>query len=139
MDDWGFLENYRYLIRDRNTKFTDSSSTIIKSSRVAPLKLPARSSNLNALAERWVRPVKEETLSKLILIGKASLQRLLGEYLTHSLYERYQQGKGNVLLFPSSQVPTACRKQTVCCRELWGDYWDTTTGRPQEFFGYMRM
>ncbi len=117
MDEWGFLENCRYLIHDRDTKFTSSFRAIIKSSRVEPLKLPARSPNLNSYAERWVRSVKEEALSKLILIGEASLRRVLQEYLAHYHQERNHQGKGNVLLFPSSKAPTTGRNQSVCCRE----------------------
>ena len=120
MDEWGFLENCRYLIHDRDTKFTDSFRAIIKSCHVEPLKLPARSPNLNAYAERWVRSVKEEALSKLILIGEASLRRVLREYLTHYHQERNHQGKGNVLLFPSSQTPSIGRNQSVCCRERLG-------------------
>jgi hypothetical protein len=120
MDEWGFLENCRYLIYDRDTKFTSSFRAIIKSSRVEPLKLPARSPNLNAHAERWVRSVKEEALSKLILFGETSLRCVLREYLTHFHQERNHQGKGNVLLFPSSQEPTTCRDQCVCCRERLG-------------------
>ena len=54
MDEWGFLESRRYLIHDRDTKFTDSFRAIVKSSDVEPLKLPARSPNLNACAERFV-------------------------------------------------------------------------------------
>ena len=45
--------------------------------------LPARSPNLNAFAERWVRSVKEECLSKLILFGETSLRRVVFEYLEH--------------------------------------------------------
>jgi transposase InsO family protein len=72
-DEWGFLEGCRYLIHDRDTKYTDSFRAIVKSSHVEPLKLPARSPNLNAYAERWVKSVKEECLSKLILFGEKSL------------------------------------------------------------------
>jgi putative transposase len=75
MEEWGFLENCRYLIHDRDTKFTDSFRTLIKSSHVEPLKLPARSPNLNAHAERWVKSVKDECLSKLIIFGGASLRQ----------------------------------------------------------------
>ena len=120
MDEWGFLENCRYLIHDRDTKFTDQFRTIIKSSRVEPLKLPAQSPNLNAYAERWVRSVKEEALSKLILFGESSLRRVLREYLKYYHQERNHQDKGNVLLFPSSQAPTTGRNQSVCCRERLG-------------------
>ena len=50
---------------------------------IVALKLPARSPNLNAFAERWVRSVKQKCLSKLILFGEVSLRRALAEYLTH--------------------------------------------------------
>jgi putative transposase len=101
MHEWGFLENCQYLIHDRDTKFTDSFRAIVKSSHVEPLKLPAQSPNLNAFAERWVKSVKEECLSNLILFGEASLRRALREYVTHYHTERNHQGKSNVLLFPS--------------------------------------
>ncbi len=120
MDEWGFLEGRRYLIHDRDTKFTESFRRIIKSNDVEPLKLPARSPNLNAYAERWVRSVKEEALSKLILFGETSLRRVLREYVTHYHEERNHQGKGNVLLFPSNQESSTCRDQPVCCRERLG-------------------
>ena len=77
MDEWGFLESRRYLIHDRDTKFNDSFRTIVKSGYVEPLKLSARSPNLNAYAERWVKSVKDECLSKLILFGERSLWHAL--------------------------------------------------------------
>ena len=120
MDEWGFLEGRRYLIHDRDTKYTDAFRRRIKSSDVEPLKLPARSPNLNAYAERWVRSVKEEALSTLILFSEASLRRVLHEYVTHFHQERNHQGKGNVLLFPSNEQPTNCRDRPVCCRERLG-------------------
>ena len=120
MDEWGFLSNCRYLIHDRDTKFTDSFRAIVKSGHVDPLKLPARSPNLNAHAERWVKSVKEECLSKLILFGEASLRRVLREYVTHFHQERNHQGKGNVLLFPLKQPSSPRPERSVCCRERLG-------------------
>jgi transposase InsO family protein len=120
MDEWGFLESRRYLIHDRDTKFTDSFRAIVKSSDVEPLKLPARSPNLNAYAERWVRSVKEESLSKLILFGEASLRRTLREYVTHYHEERNHQGKGNVLLFPLNRPSARSSDRSVRCRERLG-------------------
>ena len=69
MDDCGALRDCRYLLHDRDTKFTRSFRAILVSGRVKPLALPARSPNLNAYAERWVRSVKEECLSKVILFA----------------------------------------------------------------------
>jgi hypothetical protein len=80
--------------------------------------LPARSPNLNAYAERWVRSVKEECLSKVILFGERSLRRALSEYVEHFHAERNHQGKGNVLLFPRGT--NISRDGPVQCRERLG-------------------
>ena len=120
MDEWGFLKGRRYLIHDRDTKFTDSFRAIIKSGHVEPLKLPARSPNFNAYAERWVKSVKEEALSKLILLGEASLRRVLSEYLVHFHAERNHQGKGNVLLFPTATQAKNRVDGSVACKEHLG-------------------
>src|SRR5580765_4026172 len=98
----GPLRDCRYLLHDRGTKYTQSFRAIIASDQVEPLLLPARSPNLNAYAERWVRSVKEECLSKVILFGEHSLPRALSNYVDHFHAERNHQGKGNVLLFPRS-------------------------------------
>ena len=79
MEGCGALRDCRYLLHDRDTKYTQSFRAIIASGRVEPLALPARSPNLNAYAERWVRSVKEECLSKVILLGERSLRRALNE------------------------------------------------------------
>jgi len=120
MDEWGVLGNCRYLVHDRDTKFTDSFRAIVRSSQVEPLKLPARSPNLNAYAERWIRSVKEESLSKLILFGEASLRRTLREYLTHHHTERNHQGKDNVLLFPAATKAMNRVDGSVGCKERLG-------------------
>jgi hypothetical protein len=75
---------------------------------------------LNAFAERWVKSVKEECLSKLILFGEASLRRALREYLTHFHQERNHQGKGNVLLFPTATKAVNHVDGSVCCKERLG-------------------
>src|SRR3984885_14391537 len=106
MEGCSVLRDCRYLLHDRDTKYTQSFRTIIASGRVEPLALPARSPNLNACAERWVRSVKE-CLSKIILFGERSLRRALCEYVEHYHAERNHQGKSNVLLF--RRVTETCR------------------------------
>jgi putative transposase len=118
MEGWGALRDRRYLLHDRDTKYTHSFRAIIASGRVKPLPLPARSPNLNAYAERWVRSVKDECLSKVLLFGERSLRRALSEYVEHYHAERNHQGKGNVLLFPrDADIRHA---QTMQCRERLG-------------------
>jgi putative transposase len=114
MEGYGALRDCRYLLHDRDTKYTQSFQAIIASGGVEPLVLPARSPNLNAYAERWVRSVKEECLSKVMLFGERSLRRALSEYVEHFHAPRNHQGRGNVLLFPGGtnirrDGPVGCR------------------------------
>jgi putative transposase len=118
MERWGFLGDCRYLLHDRDAKYTESFRAIMKAGGVEPVVLPARSPNLNAYSERWVRSVKEDCLSKLILFGERSLRRALQNYLAHYHEERNHQGKNNVLLFP--RVGTGRRADPVQCRERLG-------------------
>ena len=118
MEGCGFLANCRYLIHDRDTKYTRSFRAIINTGDVTALPLPARSPNLNAFAERWVKSVKDECLSKLILFGERSLRRALENYLVHYHQERNHQGKDNVLLFP--QIRATRTANPVQCRDRLG-------------------
>jgi len=112
------LGTCRDLRHDRDTKLTPSFRAILASSKVDPLAPPAQSPNLNAYAERWVRSVKEECLSRLVLFGERSLRRALGEYVDHYHAERNHQGKGHILLFPRARDRQ--RMGPVRCRERWG-------------------
>src|SRR5207237_499416 len=119
MEEWGFLSPGQYLIHDRNGKYCPTFQHIIDGAGVTQVTLPPRSPNLNAYAERWVRSVKKEYLSRLILFGEASLRHALTQYVEHFHHEQNHQDKGNVLLFPAvSQdpectVPIQCRERLV--------------------------
>ena len=67
------------------------------------LALP--SPDLNSDAECWVRSVKDECLSRLILFGEGSLRRAVSNLLEHFYQERNHQGMGNLLLFSTGSVP----------------------------------
>jgi transposase InsO family protein len=120
MEDWGFLRGRRYLLHDRDTKFRRSFRALIESGSVETIRLPARSPNLNSYAERWVRSVKEECLSRLILFGESSLRRALQQYVLHYHEERNHQGKENLILFPLEPEGVRKRKGAVRCRERLG-------------------
>jgi putative transposase len=119
MEEWGFLSAGQYLIHDRDGKYCPAFQRIIDAAGVTRVPLPPRSPNLNAYAERWVRSVKEECLSRLILFGEASLCHALAQYVEHFHHERNHQGKGNVLLFPAVSQ-NADRQGPIQCRERLG-------------------
>jgi putative transposase len=104
MEGTGFLSNCRYLLHDRDSKYCASFCELITTEKIKTLALPPKSPNLNAFAERWVRSVKEECLSKLILFGERSLKRALHHYEIHYHEERNHQGKDNLLLFPPQRT-----------------------------------
>ena len=65
-DSEGFLKGARYLIHDRDPLFTEAFRGLLETSGVQTLKLPARSPDLNAYAERFVRSIKSECLAQII-------------------------------------------------------------------------
>jgi hypothetical protein len=112
--DSGALLHQRFLLHDRDTKFCPGFRSTLREGGVEPMRLPPSSPDLNAFAERWVRSVKQECLSKLILFGESSLRRALTEYVAHFHCERNHQGKGYVLLFPEPIHNDSPRARIEC-------------------------
>jgi hypothetical protein len=118
MEQWGFLGNCRYLLHDRDGKFCPAFDRIIEWGNVKPS--PASPVQFKRLFGGWVKSVKEECLSQLILFGEFSLRRALQQYLLHSREERNHQGKGNTLLFPSQSRWVGSDQGSVQCHQRLG-------------------
>jgi putative transposase len=114
------LGHQKYILHDRDTKFCSGFRSTLSSGGLQPLRLPAHSPNLNPFAERWVRSVKQECLSKLILFSESSLKRVLTEYLAHYHAERNHQGNHNLLLFPAPADADPHTSRVVCKQRLGG-------------------
>ncbi|MBF0121608.1 MAG: transposase [Desulfobacterales bacterium] len=122
MDGWGFLKECgcKYLIHDRDSKFCESFLKIIQDAGVKTLRLPIKSPNLNAIAERWIRSTKFECISRLLFFGEQSLINALRNFSAHYHEERNLQGKGNVLLFPADDYDSENKIGDIKCRERIG-------------------
>jgi putative transposase len=116
--DSGFLNGARYLIHDRDPLFTKRFRDILGPSGVKTVKLPARSPNLNAYAERFVHSVKSECLAKIIPLGERHLRKAVKEYTEHYHLERNHQGLDNELVEKLSS--NRDRDDAVECRERLG-------------------
>jgi len=103
MED-GFLRGRKYLIHDRDPLFTQSFQQALAAAGVKAVKLPPRSPNLNAYAERFVRTIKESCLDRIIIFGEQGLRTAISEFVTHYHFERNHQGLGNQLVLSSAQV-----------------------------------
>ena len=94
----GFLRGKRYLIHDRDPLYTtEGFHEILKSSGIEPVKLPARSPDLNCYAERYVKSVKSECLDYLILSSVTQLEYALGQYSEYYHHERIHQSLGRII------------------------------------------
>ena len=114
----GFISGCRYLIHDRASVFSDDFRMILHAGGVESVRLPARSPNLNAFAERFVRSIKESCLDRMVLIGESSLHRAASEFLLHYHAERNHQGLGNKIIRPEfAQCPS---QAAINCRERLG-------------------
>ena len=94
----GCLRRARPLIHDRDPLSTRVFGEILESAGVQPIRLPPKSPNLNAYAERFVRSIKEECLTRVVPLGEGHLRRLVYEYREHDHRERNHQGLDNQLL-----------------------------------------
>jgi transposase InsO family protein len=114
----GFLAGCRYLIHDRSSLFTPEFAMILQSAGIETVRLPARSPNLNAYAERYVRTIKEGCLDRMILIGEGSLRRAIAEFVVHYHTERNHQSLENKIIGPEfAAFPST---GAVRCRERLG-------------------
>jgi transposase InsO family protein len=116
--DDGFLKKTRYLIHDRDPLFTEAFRELLKPSGVKTVKLPVRSPNLNAYAERFVRSIKSECLAKIVPLGERHLREAVKEYTEHYHRERNHQGLDNELIEKS--VSRSSNDEVVDCRERLG-------------------
>ena len=114
----GALTGAHYLIHDRDPLFTHAFREILRSSGVNTVRLPARSPNLNAYAERFVRSIESECLSQVIPLGERHLRNTVKEFTAHYHLERNQQGLNNRLIEDNRGEPNL--KTTIGCREKLG-------------------
>jgi putative transposase len=110
----GFLNGRRFLIIDRDAKFSRTFKSILEGSGVEILLTSYLAPNMNAHAERFVRSIKSECLDQMIFPGRKSLVRAISEYADHYHEERSHQGIGNELISaaePQSKGDVASRER----------------------------
>jgi putative transposase len=84
----GVFERARFLIRDRDSKFTASFDEVFRSEGIRIVPTPVRAPRANAHAERFVRTVRTECLDWLLILGRRHLDRVLRIYTAHYNSER---------------------------------------------------
>ncbi len=107
------------LLHDRDAKFTAGFDRIIKAQGIIPKRLPIRSPNLNAYAERFVQTLKHECLHHFLICGGRHLDYLVQEFVEHYHTKRPHQGIGSRLIVePPGDPPDT--GEIVCEERLGG-------------------
>ena len=105
------------MILDRDTKYSAEFRNALDREGIHLIRLPPRSPNLNAFAERFVRSIKSECLNRMIFFGQDSLQHAISQFMAHYHAERNHQGLENRLLRPA---PVITPSQPVRQRQRLG-------------------
>ncbi len=115
----GFLLGKRFLILDRDKKFTSDFRDLIEEAGTDVIRLPYRSPNLNTHVERFILSIKSECLNRMIFFGEQSLRRAVTEFISHYHTERNHQGLLNALIEADERVGSL-DGNVRCCKRLGG-------------------
>jgi len=113
----GFLRGKRSLIIDLDTRFTEKFRDVVRDAGIDVVRTSFQAPDMNAFAERWVRSIKHECLSKMIFFGPAMLERSIREYVIHYNRERPHQSLDNELIDGEAAAATG---EVVECERLGG-------------------
>jgi hypothetical protein len=117
----------RFLLRDRDSKFTAAFDSIFSSEGIHVIQTPYRSPNANAYAERWVRSVRDECLNKLLIINEAHLHSVMREYVSYHNTARPHQGLAQLTPLPRTPArPIGKVRRREVLGGIIGDYYQDT-------------
>ena len=102
---------------NRDPLYTATFQELLRGSGLTPVRLPARSPNLNAFAERFVGSVRAECLGRIVPLGEGHLRAAMRSFVDHYHEERPHQGLGNERIAPTT---TSIGTGPVRCRERLG-------------------
>jgi putative transposase len=102
---------FKFLIRDRDTRFSRASDDVWRSTDTEIIRTPVQAPNANAVAERWVGTVRRACLDQLLIIGCRPLAGVLGVYVEH--YNRHRPHRSLGHMASVSSVPGEPRSGSV--------------------------
>src|SRR6266702_7067757 len=114
------LENVRFLIHDRDSKFSGPFDEILREEGVRVIKTPVRAPRANAVAERWVRSVRNECLDHLLVFGRGHLEQILRDYLEHYNMERPHRSLALAAPARTLQGVDESPSAEICRRDVLG-------------------
>jgi len=109
----GQAHRFRFLIRDRDSKFTAAVDAVFAGVDIRIIRTPVRARRANAIAQRWIGTLRRECLDHLLIIGQRHLATVLQDYVEHDNTHTSRHG------WASNTVPSSCRTWPPSCWSSW--------------------
>jgi putative transposase len=114
------LAEFRFLVRDRDTKFTAAFDTVFAAEGIEALLTPIRAPRANAYAERWVGTVRREVLDRMLIFGGWQLRLVVAEFADHYNVHRPHRALGQAPPLGPGESVVAAPAGTVVRRDRLG-------------------
>jgi putative transposase len=111
---------FRFLVRDRDAKFTTAFDAVFVAEAMEVLRTPVRAPQANAYAERWVGTVRREVLDRMLVVGGRQLQAVLAEYVDHYNGHRPHRALGQAPPLGPAEPPVILTSRTILRRDRVG-------------------
>ena len=89
------VEQFKFVIRDRDSKFTSMFDAVLASEGIQIIKTPIQAPRAHAIMERWIGSLRREVLDRMLLVNARHLTRVLTEYETHFNTHRPHRALGH--------------------------------------------
>jgi transposase InsO family protein len=116
----GQVGRFRFLVRDRDTKFTAAFDAVFAAEAIEVLRTPVRAPQANAYAERWVGTVRRELLDRQLILGCRQLRSVLAEYVDHYNVHRPHRALGQAPPLGPAEPPVVLPAGSVARRDRVG-------------------
>jgi putative transposase len=116
----GQVGRFRFLVRDRDTKFTAAFDAVFAAEAIEVLRTPVRAPRANAYAERWVGTVRRELVDRMLILGCRQLRSVLAEYVDHYNVHRPHRALGQEPPLGPAEPPVVWPAGSVVRRDRVG-------------------
>ncbi len=114
------VEHFKFLIRDRDAKFTAMFDEVLRASGIRVVLTAPRAPRMNSIMERWVGSVRRELLDRMLIVNEGHLRRVLADYEDHFNGHRPHRALGQAAWLRALPAPVDADIKVICRDRLGG-------------------